>query len=94
MPPDKGKADPTSIRLNEPDVPDRAERFRAALSVGGGDRQTVLRELVDGYIRCVEERGFLPSFPLLVASEAESNTIAERHPVRYPARKPTPPRKA
>lgn len=57
-------ADPKTIRINDADVPDRLERFEKALKRNAADGNAVIRELVDAYVRYVEENDCQPTFPV------------------------------
>ena len=48
-----GMAEPKQLRINDANDPDRSEKFRRALARSAADGNSVVRELIDGYIRFV-----------------------------------------
>lgn len=59
-----GMTDPKQIRINDAEDPDRAAKFNAALRRTAGTGNLVIRQLIDAFIRYVEDHGHGPTFPV------------------------------
>ena len=71
MPHSKKETEPApilSVRLNDEENPNRAERFEENLAKGGATATRVVKALVDAYISYVEKHQRLPLFPLEITS--------------------------
>lgn len=71
-------ADQKSIRLNDSDDPDRADKFTKALKRSAANGNNVIRQLVDAYIRQVTETGRGPVFPVNLVHREEGRPKAKK----------------
>lgn len=57
-------AEPTTVRFNSEDRPDRADKFQEAVEKYQLNMPGVLRKLVDAFLAYIEDHGQPPLFPV------------------------------